>query len=906
MSKESLASKMSRRTFLKVSAATAAAVAAGDQLLGGSGVGVLEANAAPASEDGWYPGVCKMCMQGDCQQRVHVVDGVVVKVEGDPKGRQNFGALCPRGNSSIMQMYNPWRVQKPLKRTNSAKGLDVDPGFVEISWDEALQTVADRMKAVKDSDPRKLSIVSGFGVSSTLLGAFEQAFGTPNNTPSRGSACAYHIAGHITHQRGPDGVPDMDRCNYFIDVGHTLGPNIANASPGTRTVLDALERGCKIIDIDPRCSQEASKYTEWVPIRPGSELAFFLSMLHTMLYEIGELDIWYLKARTNGPYLIDPEGEFVKDGSGKPLMWNEAAGRAVPFDTPDYMDCALEGSYTVNGVECKPAFQLVKDQMKEYTPEWSEQHTTIKAATVRRIANEFVENAQIGATVEIDGFTFPLRPVGIVSERGPYQHTNEGPMQDFVTKIICQMVGAIEVPGGMSGCSMPHPDWLLADEEGIRIANYEAGADYFGYPWTWPPTHADLRQFYPVSHTLIWGLPKTILEPEKYHMGYRVEVLMSCGGGPVRSGFDREAFAKAWAAVPFHFVFALTYDENVMLADIVLPDCSFLEKDQFHGGSSAPPGHKVMTDSSRGLNVFLFRDASKITRPYNTRSVDEVLVDLAEKIGILYGETGLVAKANSSNRDFPLDVDKKPTIRDVSEARLKQTYGADKKLADITDESGPVYFYATRGAKNYNYYYQPDNQTRTPIYYISLLRNANRLKENLEAAGLSAVPGWEGDMEYFLEAFTPIPKWMTCPEFNPPPEYDMWAINWKTPMAPFFCGDTFGNVWLNETFKKFDPYEFAIWINTATAEKKGIKDGDKVCVESRYGKTEGIVKVTELIHPEVLGFPSGHGAASSKANPITAEGPYFNVLCNIDEKNRAVDPLTAGVESGPAVKIYKV
>jgi anaerobic selenocysteine-containing dehydrogenase len=133
----------------------------------------------------------------------------------------------------------------------------------------------------------------------------------------------------------------------------------------------------------------------------------------------------------------------------------------------------------------------------------------------------------------------------------------------------------------------------------------------------------------------------------------------------------------------------------------------------------------------------------------------------------------------------------------------------------------------------------------------------------------------------------------------------MWAINWKTPMGPFYCGDTYGNVWLHETMKTWDPYEYAIWVNSATAAKQGIKDGDTIVVESRWGKTQGKVKVTELIHPDVVGFPAGHGAASPMANPITAEGAYFNALCNLDENNLALDPLTAQVEEGPAVKIYK-
>lgn len=898
--------KITRRTFLKLSASVAAVVAASD-LLSKNHATSLVARAKAAGllgTDAWYPGVCKMCMQGDCQERVHVVDGVVVKVEGDPRAIQNVGTLCPRGNSAIMHTYNPWRIKAPLKRTNPKKGLNEDPGFVEITWDEAIQTVADRLKQNMD-DTRKVAFVSGFGVRSALLGNFESALGTPTDTPSRGSACAYHLGGYMVNQKGPDNVMDIDNVEYILNIARTMGPNIAVSSVGTRQTMDALvNRGVKIVNVDPRCGPEASKM-EWLPIRPGTELAFLLGVLHTILYEIQTFDIWFVKNRTNAPYLIGPDGDYVRDPeTNKPLMWNGATNQAVPFDDPNTADLVLEGEFTVNGVLAKPAFQLIKTAMKTYTPEWQEPISTVTAAKVREIANDLVAHAHIGATVTIDGVTMPFSPVSIQYEKGAYAHTIEGPFGDFTGKIICLLLGNIEVPGGQSGNSLPGKSWLEPDEDGVRKPGTEGGADAYGYTWTWPLTKADLRQFYPVSHTLIWGLAKTILEPQKYYSDFEIDTLVTCGGGPVRSSFDRGMFEKAWSKVPFHVAFSFIYDENAVLADIVLADCSFLEKDMMHAGSGSPPGHKVMTDSTRGAVFFLWRDASAITPVYNARNVEDVLIDLAEATGILTGDTGLVSKANGSFKDFPLDPNSKFTPRQYSEAYLKQNFGAELSLADMTDERGPILKYSTRGAQNYNYSYWPDNTTRHQMYFVMLLRAANRLRENLQKAGLPGIPGYDNQDDYW-RAYQAIPSWIPCPEFNAPADYDLWAINWKTPMGPFYCGDTYGNVWLHETMKTWDPYEYAIWINSTTAAKKGIQDGDTIVVESRYGKTQGKVIVTELIHPDVIGFPAGHGAASPMANPITAEGGYFNALCNLDEKNLALDPLTAQVEEGPAVKVYK-
>ena len=903
--------EITRRTFLKLSASVTAVVAASNLLSKNRATSlVTRAKAAGLfTTDAWYPGLCKMCMQGDCQTRVHVVDGVVVKVEGDPRAIQNVGTLCPRGNSAIMQMYDPYRVKAPMKRTNPKKGLTEDPQFVEITWDEAIKTVAARLKQNMD-DTRKVVAVSGFGVNSLFLGNFETAFGTNpiQDTPARGSACAYHLGGYMSNQVGPDNVVDIERVEYILNIARTLGPNIAVSSISSRNIMDALvNRGVKIVNVDPRCGPEASKM-EWLPIRPGTESAFLLSILYTILYEIKTFDVWFVQNRTNAPYLIGADGDYVRDPSSKkPLMWNTKQNAAVPFDDPDTANLALEGTFTVNGAQVSPAFQLIKDAMKTYTPEWQESITTVTAAKVREISNDLMKHAHIGETIVIDGVTMPFRPVSIQYEKGAYAHPIEGPFGDFAGKIIDELLGNLEVPGGQSGNSQPGKTWLQPDADGVRLPSGEPGTDYYGYKWTNPINFSDLRQFYPVAHTLVWGLPKFILNPEKYAAGagFKVDTLLSFGGGPVRSSFDRAQFEQAWSTVPFHVTDQLVYDETAVLADIVLPDKAFLEKDGRYGGSSAPPGHKVAVEATRGGVYFLFRDASAITPVYNAQAMDEMLIDLAEATGILYGKTGMISKINASLVKAPLDITKKFTIRQYSEAFLKQNFGLGVSLADvITDTHGPIHGYNTRGAKNYNYSYWPNNTTRHPMYFVMLPRVAARLKQNLAKSNIPGIPGWNNQDDFF-KAFAPIPSWVPCHEFNAPAEYDMWAINWKTPMAPFYCGNTYGNVWLHETMKAFDPYEYALWINTATAAKKGIKDGDTIVVESRYGKTQGMAKVTELIHPEVIGFPAGHGAASSMANPITAEGGYFNALCNLDENNMAVDPLTAQVEEGPAVKVYK-
>ncbi len=910
MDQNAIQLKMTRRTFLKASAATAAVVAVGDTLLGGrSSTLVSNPKAAAPKEDGWYPGLCKMCMQGDCTTRNHVVDGVVVQVEGDPRAPHNAGRLCPRGNSAIATTYNPWRVKAPLKRTNPKKGLNEDPQFVEITWDEAISTVADRMSKVRQSDPRKFMLVSGFGQIGayvTAFGPFMGVFGSPNDVPSRGQACAYHAFGGLVHDASPDSVIDMDRAEWVLNIGRTMGPNIAVASSGTKTYVDALQRGCQIITVDPRCSPEAAKATQWVPIRPGTDLAFLMGMLYTLFYEIGtdKLDVWSIKNRTNGTYLVDPNGEYVFGPDGKkPLVWDSVANKADTFDVVPPMNAALEGTFQVNGVSASPAFQLVKQAVKQYTPEWAEGISTVPAATIRQLANDFVSHAKIGSTIVIDGFTFPFRPVGIQTERGSWQHPIVGPWADGVAKILSELVGAMEVPGGVTGNQSPNAAHLEPGEDGVK----KPGGESVPKPWSYPPDAIDSRMFYPVSHTLPSLAAEAILDPKTYHVPYDVEIIMSGGGNPIHASFNRAVFEQAYAKVPFSFALALTLDETATMSDIVFAEDSFLEREQFEFSLlQVMQPHKVMTDSTRSFAIFGRRDTSKINKVYKSRNCIDIFVDLADKMGFLYGDKGFLAGLNGL-AGGKMNLNQRPTLHDWGDLVLKAAFGADKSIDAITDASGPVWKNRTSGAKNYNYYYWPDNKTRHPMYMIQFLRVGRQLKDNMQKAGVSTIPGWKPeDMDFWWKAFVALPAWVDTTEFAAHnSEYDLWAFNWKTPGFPFYCGDTYGNVWLHETMKTFDPYEYAIWLNADTAAKKGLKDGDTIVVESHYGKTQGILKTTQLIHPEAVGVPASHGARSNMANPIVADGPYFNALCPFFEKDKAIDPISGGIEEGPAVKVYK-
>jgi len=135
-----------------------------------------------------------------------------------------------------------------------------------------------------------------------------------------------------------------------------------------------------------------------------------------------------------------------------------------------------------------------------------------------------------------------------------------------------------------------------------------------------------------------------------------------------------------------------------------------------------------------------------------------------------------------------------------------------------------------------------------------------------------------------------------------PEEYDLYLINWRTPYFSNDAGNVMGNPWLAELADQ-DPYEGVFLMNPTTVERKKLKDGDVVIVESRYGKTEGRLRVTELFHPDAVGVSGCYGSGTIQSNPLNRKGPSYNSLLPLN--NESLDAVSAGQESAPRIKVYK-
>ena len=285
---------------------------------------------------------------------------------------------------------------------------------------------------------------------------------------------------------------------------------------------------------------------------------------------------------------------------------------------------------------------------------------------------------------------------------------------------------------------------------------------------------------------------------------------------------------------------------------------------------------------------------------YNTKYGDEILMELADRIGILKGKNGVIDRFSSSfAADYKPDIEKRPTLEELLDKQVRNLEGGKFGLKELQAKGFLIRWEAQK--LGYNYYYVPGNQTRHPFYFQRLKMLRDTLQANLTKAGVT-IPNL--DMKVWAEAYDTIPHWIPPADWNGPAEFDLFALNYKVPFLMFGIGGFDENPWFDELIDQTNPYVRTVNINRATAAKKGLKDGDEVWVQSQYGKTRGKVKTSDLFHPDVVGIAGCYGAGTMHMNPIAMKGPHFNSLLSNDESS--MDPISGGLDISPRVKVYKV
>lgn len=770
----------------------------------------------PAAE-AWLPTTCWVGKQ-DCGVLARVVDGRIVKLEGHPDHPRNRGRLCVKGQAQIMSVYDPYRVKAPLLRTNP-KG--VTGAWKEISWEEALTLAGNKIKEVRARDKRLLIWQKGRSKTEPF---YDNAFVNASGATKMGhgaycSDAAYRAEEYTVAIHG--GLhPDFRYCNYLLSWGWNLtgaGGNKFCWITWPQEFVRARERGMKVVTLDPRIRPMGPHADAWLPIRPGTDLAFFLALANVLVAK-GYLDQEYLKKNTNSPFLVQGDGYFLKVGD-KEQVWDTVTKSIQPYDAPGIAP-ALEGSYTVSGSRVKPAFQIFKEQVAQYTPQWAAPVCDLPAETISQVAEELGENARIGSTIVLDGVELAYRPVGIMAYHVAQQELG---FQAFrAATIVFMLLGAVDAVGGMRGEIKRGVHGNFKGLDTIKIKD--------------PPYNVYLKdsKFFPINSANPSIASLAMLDPEKYGVDYTPEVLIIHMTNPVLSFPPQDIFFEAYKKFKFIVAIDPFMSETAdYFADVVLPAAT-IEKYEGPLGVASP-----------------YEDATTLRLPpilplYQSRGDIDIYIDLCEKSGILYGKGGYIDQINSELKlkdADKLDLNTKPAVREIFDRWAKSAGYAE----------GIAYF-EQHGVK-----VKP-----IPVkdLYASLKeRTVGGIRHRFYGESLQGyqdVMKKKGVGKLYWQDYTPLPVWRSPTMNQSPAEYNFYLVSFKK--IEFKQSRATFNALLNE----LDP-EQRVEINATAARKRGISDGDLVWVESQNavtGQTKKVkakARLLEGIRPDTVGMSHHYG-----------------------------------------------
>lgn len=321
-----MSNQVSRRDFLKLGGAALGALAVG-QFIPPPAARAAYQHSLDANGDGYVPTMCEMCVWR-CGVLARVEEGRVVKLEGNPAHPHSRGKLCARGQSGLMNTYDPDRVLTPLIRVGQrGEGM-----FRKASWDEALDLTASKMQEIKDKYGAEAMVFSStHNLSQVQFENLLYAYGSPNYGTQRSLCFNAMITAFLLTYGIEEPSRNYDNVEYILMVGRNMMEAISTSE--TSELSDAISRGAKLVYLDPRFTKTASKAAEWIPIRPGTDAAFLLAMINV-------------------------------------IVSNELA------------DCDFVKQYVLG---CDDIQQV----MSGYTPEWAETITGVPASTIDRIAREY-------------------------------------------------------------------------------------------------------------------------------------------------------------------------------------------------------------------------------------------------------------------------------------------------------------------------------------------------------------------------------------------------------------------------------------------------------------------------------------------------------------------------------------
>lgn len=514
---------LTRRKFLQLSGALGTLAALNEFYPESSMIFVRAIRAgAEAAEplEQWVSSGCSGCV-GWCPIQVKVVEGRAVKIRGNPYDTKvNGGVLCPRGHANLQILYDPDRLKVPVKRTNPKKGRNEDPRWVEISWDEALDTIASKLKALRErGTPEKLLYLRGRYNkldADLLYDRFTKVYGTPNKI-SHSALCAEptKMGNWMAAGRFDYSSYDIENMRYILTFGGPLLESHRPNGPILRRWPEARRKGLKMVVVDPRFSVTAANADEWLPIKSGTDGALACAIAHEILVK----GLW--------------DRSFV--GDFKDTINKFEAGKTV--SEVDWKD-----AYTIGLVKWWNVF------LKDFTAEQASTVTDIPASTIKNIAREFALT----------------KPATAWRARGSTDWPGCGAYNSYAIICLNALVGSVEVTGGMNSFpGVPFNTWpSTVDDEVAKTSLKRTKIDESG------------TKKFPKAGVVTNNVADNILRDYPYP----IEVIIASWNNWTFSAPGSKRWEEVLKKVPFTVHLSTRISEWGWYSDIVLPTPTWLEK----------------------------------------------------------------------------------------------------------------------------------------------------------------------------------------------------------------------------------------------------------------------------------------------------------------------------------------
>ncbi|WP_022850980.1 molybdopterin-dependent oxidoreductase [Limisalsivibrio acetivorans] len=787
--------KLSRRSFLKSAVAVGA----------GAGLGSFQPRASAAELTPVDYGImekvsmrCRMCAQ-HCPMVGHVQEGRLVRIESNKNSPHP--SICGRGRAAMGALYNPDRIKSPLIRV----GERGEGKFRKATWDEAIALVADKLKSYRDEGhPEAVSYLPRFTSSAGLDKLFFGAYGTPN-TVGYGDTCFANSLGvsfggimggsvqkGVPKSGSASWTPDYERAKYGVLISRNPGGGLV-AFPWAAMFGLGKKNGLSVTVVDPRRPSEAGESDQdWLPIRPGTDSAFLLGVMNVIISN-KYYDEDFIRKYTNADMLVDT-------ATGLPLGLRDVDGKADYMVADDsgnivYREVSgssqLFGTFEHEGREVKTGFQMIAETAEQYTPEWAEKVCDVKAADIRRVAENLNRH----------------KPAVFI-ERGYRTTRYANSMND--KKIIVMlnvMLGNIAAEGGMlTPRKMKVGSYRKAPKSKVKSVG-----EYF-------------RQFseYYLHDTSHYRrlLFKAILEGKPYP----VKMVFTWGQNPVGGSAGGYKIAEALEKVDSVVCVSPFYNETCMYADVILPDATFMERDEEYRTKWKSPYPTVAGHFKAVDPLFDTKEGSWIMNEIARNVLDadtyEELFGEFDRRGIDAIWEAQLASIKGLNEREQQDF----TITGLKENGM--WCGETHSKVKAKTPTGRIELYSTFFAET----------------HAELVQRGTELADYGSPLPLWTEPYWHGRMDA-MESDTFIP------------------ITGFSPLGSFGGSQTKNNPLLAQFGDKID--WDAVFINKEKGAAMGLSDGDMVDIfniEQPEMVTKARVMLSSTVHPDALFTWYGTGA----------------------------------------------